>query len=230
MKMKRLYMLGLVLVCVGITHATDILKVQDVKVAPGESVALDIELSNTTTNLMGWQCDISLPKGLALELKTDGKPAATLGNRFSTTEHSISSRCLANGDYRFIATSMDAEAIPGTNGTLFTITLKADASLTSGTKLTGTIKNIEFNTQDNKKLTFDDVQILVVIEESSSLSPGDANGDGKVDASDIADIVNHLTGKPTSTGKFSEKAADVNGDGVVNAADIVKIVNIIMGK
>ena len=58
---------------------------------------------------------------------------------------------------------------------------------------------------------------------------GDANGDGKVDAADIADIVNHTIGKPTSTGKFIEAAADVNGDGIVNTADIVKIVNIIMG-
>ena len=59
---------------------------------------------------------------------------------------------------------------------------------------------------------------------------GDANGDGKVDAADIADIVNHTIGKPTSTGKFIEAAADVNGDGTVNAADIVQIVNMIMGK
>lgn len=59
---------------------------------------------------------------------------------------------------------------------------------------------------------------------------GDANGDGKVDAADIADIVNYMMGKPTSTGKFTEQAADVNNDGAVNAADIVKIVSIIMGK
>ena len=60
--------------------------------------------------------------------------------------------------------------------------------------------------------------------------PGDANGDGTVDATDIADIVNYMMGKPTSTGKFNEKAADVNGDNAVNAADIVIIVNTIMSK
>ena len=62
------------------------------------------------------------------------------------------------------------------------------------------------------------------------LIPGDANYDGIVDAADIADIVNHIVGKPTSTGKFKEEAADLNSDETVNTADIAKIVNIIMGK
>ena len=58
----------------------------------------------------------------------------------------------------------------------------------------------------------------------------DANDDGEVDTKDIVDIVNHMMSKPTSTGKFNEKAADVNKDGVVNIADVVKIANIIMEK
>lgn len=59
---------------------------------------------------------------------------------------------------------------------------------------------------------------------------GDANGDGKIDATDIVDIVNYMMGRPTSTGKFKFDAADVNGDNAVNAADIVIIVNTIMSK
>ena len=59
---------------------------------------------------------------------------------------------------------------------------------------------------------------------------GDANNDGLVDANEIADIVNYMMGKPTSTGMFDVQAADMNKDGVVNIADIVQIVNIIMGK
>jgi len=160
---KRLFILGLVLAVAGISHAADVLKVQGVEVAPGESVTLDIDLENETTNLMGWQCDIVLPEGLSLKLKANGKPAAMLGNRFSTTEHTISSSRLANGAYRFIATSMDGEAIPGNSGPLFTVTLIADASLAAGTKLTGSVTNIEFNTQDNQKQPFTDVTFAVTI-------------------------------------------------------------------
>ncbi len=163
MKQIRLFLLGLVLAVAGTAQATDILKVQGVEVAPGESVAMNIELENETTNLMGWQCDIVLPEGLSLKLKNNGKPIAVLGERFATTEHSISSSRLANGAYRFIATSMDGEAIPGTSGTLFTLTLVADATLTPGTTLTGKVTNIEFNTQDNQKLPFADVTFAVTI-------------------------------------------------------------------
>ena len=63
------------------------------------------------------------------------------------------------------------------------------------------------------------------IEWEQTIVKGDANEDGDVNAEDIVDIVNHSMDKPTSTGKFNEKAADVNKDGIVNVADIVTIVN-----
>ena len=163
MKLRRLFLMGLVLAYAGIAQAANTLKVRNVELAPGGSVTLNVELDNETTNLMGWQCDIVLPEGLSLELKSNGKPAATLGGRFSTTGHTISSSRLANGAYRFIATSMDGEAIPETTGTLFSVTLKADASVTAGSTLTGTVTNIEFNTQDNKKKTLGDISFSVTI-------------------------------------------------------------------
>ena len=226
MMLKRLFTLGLVLAFAGITHAVDILKLQDVEVAAGESVTVNIELNNTTTNLMGWQCDISLPKGLTLELKANGKPKATLGERFSTTGHSISSSCMANGDYRFIATSFDGEAIPETSGTLFTVTLNADVSLVSSTKLTGSIKKIEFNTQDNKKLTFDDVTFAVNIV-GTTIVRGDANNDGKITVTDIAVVVNHIL--QLSNTEFSFFGADANGDNQITVTDIGVIVDMILG-
>ena len=60
------------------------------------------------------------------------------------------------------------------------------------------------------------------------ITPGDANGDGVVNAADIVEVVNYIMNHPSE--KYNENAADANGDGVVNAADIVTIVNIIMGK
>ena len=226
MKMKRLFSLGLVLVFTGITHAADILTVKDVEVASGGRVTLNIVLANTTTNLMGWQCDVSLPQWLTLELNTDGKPKVTLGERFSTTNHSISSSCRANNTYRFIATSTEGDAIPGTSGTLFSVTLIADASLASGTKLTGKVKKIEFNTQDNQRLTFDAVTFGVNIV--SSVTHEDVNGDGKVDINDALCIVNYLVGNPSAG--FNAAAADVDGDGDITIADAVGVVNIILNR
>ncbi len=56
--------------------------------------------------------------------------------------------------------------------------------------------------------------------------PGDANGDGVVNVTDIVEIVNDILGHPSA--KFDPIAADVNGDGVVNVTDIVSVVNIIL--
>ena len=55
---------------------------------------------------------------------------------------------------------------------------------------------------------------------------GDANGDGKVDANDIVEIVNYLTGKPSDN--FYLKAADANKDNKVDIADIIQIANTIL--
>jgi len=143
--------------------ANDKLVVQDVSMEAGSSVTLDVALENETTNLMGFQCDIVLPEGLTLKLKGNGKPAAKLSSRFEETEHSISTSVTSSGAYRFTVTSIDAEAIPDTSGTLFTVTLQADASLAPGSTLDGLVENIEFDTQDNQKLVLDNVTFNVSI-------------------------------------------------------------------
>ena len=58
-----------------------------------------------------------------------------------------------------------------------------------------------------------------------NFKPGDANGDGSIDETDIIEVVNAIMGKPSE--KFVRLAADVNGDDAVNIADIVEIVKII---
>ena len=59
-----------------------------------------------------------------------------------------------------------------------------------------------------------------------TIQPGDANGDGQVNVTDIVAIVNYIMDNPPAGFNFT--AADVNNDGAVNVTDIVQIVNIIM--
>ena len=67
-----------------------------------------------------------------------------------------------------------------------------------------------------------------IIPDYGDILPGDANGDGSVDITDVVAIVNHILGKPSS--KFVFEAADVKGDGSVDITDVVSVVNIILGK
>ena len=62
----------------------------------------------------------------------------------------------------------------------------------------------------------------------SGFVKGDVNGDGKVNAADIVELINVVNGKPS--GAYNAQAADINGDGEVTADDVDGIVDIILKK
>ncbi|MBR5719478.1 MAG: dockerin type I repeat-containing protein, partial [Bacteroidales bacterium] len=70
----------------------------------------------------------------------------------------------------------------------------------------------------------EDVDLVANFEAEVGL-PGDANGDGMVNALDIVIIVNYIFGETPT--EFVFENADINEDGVVNALDLVAIVNLI---
>ena len=55
--------------------------------------------------------------------------------------------------------------------------------------------------------------------------PGDLNGDGRVNVSDISSLINMILG----TTEMNEIDADLNGDGRVNVSDVSALINIILG-
>lgn len=54
---------------------------------------------------------------------------------------------------------------------------------------------------------------------------GDANGDGKVNVSDVSTLINMILGSTS----MDTTLADVNGDGKVNVSDVTALINIILG-
>jgi len=66
-----------------------------------------------------------------------------------------------------------------------------------------------------------------ILTGTLGITPGDANGDGKVTVTDIAVVVNHILQLPNAD--FSLTGADANGDGEVTVTDIGVIVDIILG-
>ena len=61
-------------------------------------------------------------------------------------------------------------------------------------------------------------------KEIVAFKKGDVNGDNKVDAADIEEMVNYILGNPSE--KFIFIAADMNDDDEVNAADVVLIIKL----
>ena len=63
------------------------------------------------------------------------------------------------------------------------------------------------------------------IEQEGGGTPGDVNGDGKVNVSDVTALINMIMGLTP----MDESVADVNGDGRVNVSDVTALINIILG-
>ena len=74
----------------------------------------------------------------------------------------------------------------------------------------------------------ENVDLVANFEAEQVELPGDANGDGEMNALDIVIIVNYIFGETPDNFFFDN--ADVNGDGEVNALDIVAIINLIFSK
>ena len=66
--------------------------------------------------------------------------------------------------------------------------------------------------------------ILTIVPAQQSV--GDVNGDGEVNAKDVVDLVDYMSGMKS----LAFSAVDVNGDGEVNSADVVMLSNLIMNK
>ncbi len=80
---------------------------------------------------------------------------------------------------------------------------------------------VKHTSYDQLSLGLDDF----CFEEATAI-PGDVNGDGSVNISDVTALVNIILGKGTD----ENGTADVNNDGSVNISDVTALVNIILGK
>ena len=64
-----------------------------------------------------------------------------------------------------------------------------------------------------------------IVEDLVGTEPGDVNGDGRVNVSDVSALINMIMGITA----MDQAAADVNGDGRVNVSDVSALINIILG-
>lgn len=79
------------------------------------------------------------------------------------------------------------------------------------------------NFESNGTVGMDDPYVITL---QNPVLPGDANGDGTVDAADPVAVANYIIGQPPAT--FVKTAADVNNDGNVTISDAVGIVSMLL--
>ena len=119
--------------------------IDDVTIPAGKSIELPICFSaDADSKIVGFQLNLNLPDGVTTVKDEDALPVfiknETLCNKltFYPTE---------NDGFAALPQTTSAY-VKGSEGILFSVELKADESLTPGTKLTGTVTNAMFTVKD----------------------------------------------------------------------------------
>ena len=141
------------------------ISVEGITLYPGETKTVNISLTNTETNLVGFQMDLTLPDGISIN-----KAGCSLSNRFSDPDQTLTIGKQGDNVYRLTSTSYALTPISGTSGTLLTLSLTASASALGGA---ATLSNIRFATSTSGRVTMNDASFF--IETSPAITFVDAN-------------------------------------------------------
>ncbi len=132
-----------------------------------------------------------------------------------------------NNDGTMLAISASCET-PETEVSIEPSTLTMDSfSWKDFTVILNGTGNIRLTFIPEKRFLLDEV-LVIANRETPPLLYGDVNGDGEVDVSDIAFIIDIMSGKETGNATATV-SADVNGDGTVNVADVAVVIDIMSG-
>ena len=164
MRKAKFILLSAFLLCMGHVWAGNSLFVRDVIIAKNGAVGLAIETDFEKEDFIGYQFDVTLPKGLAFKLNSSNKVVATSyteldidGNVYSTSETSTT--------YRLIASKMGNPTIPSGSYVLLTMVLESDGSLNVGDVKECSLTGIKFSDSSQQKTEVEDVNFNVTISD-----------------------------------------------------------------
>lgn len=140
------------------------LTVSNLTIAKEGTAVLAIETDFEKDDFIGYQLNITLPKGLALVLNAGGKIVAT-----SYTDLDIDGNVIASTDasttYRLIASKMGNPRIPSGSYVLFSVTIESDGSIDVGNSCECMLTNIIFSDSRQQKTEAEDVAFNVVVSD-----------------------------------------------------------------
>ena len=146
------------------------------------------------------------------------KDLLTLGERMNGFSYVVEP--IDEGVYRLIFYSLGGNTIAQGNNEAFTLSFEnlTDVNL-NDTEIT--INNIVLSNIGGENIS-SQTELIYNVEISI---PGDINGDGEVNVTDVVKLYSYILGNSTD---IEESVVDLNGDGEVNVSDIVKLYSIIL--
>ena len=198
------------------------LTMSNVTLKANNTVETEILFNNTWTDITAYQFDIVLPTGVSLAKNSKGKYIVTKTDRYEDQSQSLTVSKTGDNTYRIVSFSLTKGVIEDNEGAILTLSLQVADGIADGVyegQLTDIVVTAVDGTQRKLASTYFNIEVKNII-------PGDANGDGEVNVTDIVEIVNYIMQTPTA--QFVEQASDLNNDGEINVTDIVFVVSIIM--
>ena len=162
MKSKLFYLLSVMLLAFVGNVKADELVVQNFELEPGQQTTVAVELNNPETQYIMLDFFLQLPTGVTIASDEDDELMYELNSTRAKRSHSLEIREQSNGCYHVLLYSSSGEALKGTSGAVFTMTLEADASATPG-DYTGMLTNQLASDIDRNKIYFPDRSFNVTI-------------------------------------------------------------------
>ena len=198
--------------------------VSDFDIAGSVSKTLEIKLDNATA-FAAVQCDIVLPEGLTIVQQTDewGDLTYALPVESRINGHDSWSDLTNSGNARLIIANSSNKTLKGTSGAVASFKVKSAAGFSGEHELM--LKNIVCADANAVRYTLPDAVCLI---NHVANIPGDVDGNGHVDGTDLNILINIILGKDNAANY--DGRANVDGNGGVDGTDLNMLINIILGK
>ncbi|WP_053376444.1 polysaccharide lyase family 8 super-sandwich domain-containing protein [Paenibacillus sp. FJAT-27812] len=187
------------------------LAAQDTNVIPGQTVILDLSLSQLTKAVVAEDITINYD---AAKLEFIGEQ--NLREGLGLIEKEMNSP----GEIRLLLASLGAQHAIADDATLLQLAFKVKPESSGSSEIS--IAEAVLADEAGVETAAETMSIVLNISGGSTLV-GDLNGDGKVSIGDLAIISKHYGEDKNSPNWNEAKAADINGDGQVDLEDLVGV-------
>ena len=191
----------------------------------GQQLTLSVKMKNTV-GIQTVQFDLCLPEGVTVAKDEDGFDLIELSTERTTARKmdSFSSSQVSGGAYRVLINSNRGYTFDGEDGEIALVTVNIDPEMQEG-DYPIYLRDIVLVNTNSEGYETEYVKSTITV---SAYTPGDVNGDGKLNAIDLNAIVNYILEHRNFPFTFVEKAADLNADGKINAIDVNALTNMIL--
>lgn len=206
-----------------ISQMDNVVYIENVEANAGKQLTLSVKMKNTV-EVQGFGFDLYLPDGVTIAEDEDGFSLVTLSTERTTEKKTnyFDSNIMDGGFLRVLASSTKGYTISGNDGEIVQIIVNIDKDMEAG-DYPIILKEIALSDNNSQGYETSYVKSTLTI---SAYTPGDVDGNGKINVVDFTAIANYILGK-TPAG-FIEKAADVDGNGKVNVVDLTAVANLIL--